>query len=108
MKFKEFLTEDSHSDYNGVTIFGDLMTLSIKQDYNDKLRLKIEAEAPLYRIKSVEDIKSEYQEKDWIEIEKIYEKIFNKESKDIEKLVKNFEKDLNKIIKSIEKETGKL
>lgn len=106
--FKNFLNEDRDSDFNGLRVNGQVISVSIqKAKFNDLMEMKVEGSYPLTRLKSAEALKSEYEEKDWIQLEKIWAKMAESKSKDIEKLVKKFESDLNKIVVEMEKDISK-
>ena len=62
------------------------------------MELSFSGTKTLTKLKSVETIKAQYVEEDWLTIEKLYSKITTEASKDLDKLVSSFEKDLNLII----------
>ena len=62
------------------------------------MELSFSGTKTLTKLKSVETIKAQYVEEDWLTIEKLYSKITTEASKDLDKLVSSFEKDLNSII----------
>jgi len=106
--FRDLLEDKDNSEY-GLTIYGEALNVSIKKaKFNDLMEINFSGSRILPSLKSVEMLKSEYNDYDYLAIDKIYDKITKKASIDIEKLTKAFEKDLNKIIVSMEKETKKL
>ena len=109
-KFKDFvnINEEKWSDYNGMTVMGQFVKIKLeKAKYNNLMELKIEGNMPLIRLKSAESIKDDYNEKDWVKIEKIWAEMTKRESARLEKVVDTFEKELNKIVIDMEKEMSK-
>ena len=110
-KFKEFLNknieESIDSDYNGVSVNGDYILSSIeKNPNNDLMKFTISGEKLLTKVKSIEKLKSEYDEDDWIELEKQYKEVMKAVGKDLEKVIRSTEKYINQIISKLEKSTN--
>lgn len=102
----ESVTTDS-SEF-GFRVYGEVLTVQLNQHTASNLMdLTFSGTRTLPRVKSVENIKAEYREEDWINIEKLYSKMNKKYGKEAEKLVKDFEAKLNKIVVEMEKETSK-
>lgn len=107
MSFKSIFEERDSSEY-GLYASGDVISVYIKQaKFNNLMELEITGKKTLPKLKSSETTKNTYREEDWGNIEKLYKKLFEKQSGEVEKLVKKFEKDLFSIIQDIEKETNK-
>jgi len=105
---EEVITEEVISDYNGLTVYGDLITLSLnKAKYNNLMEIEVSGKFTLSNLKSAERLKSEYSEEDWDTIEKIWNRLSEKYGNKIEKQIKKFEQDLNNTIIDMEKELEK-
>jgi len=113
MEFKELfeqaLTEKVEVDSNdwGFSADGEYVRVSVnKAKYNDLTELTIKGTRILGKIKSSEYVKGQYQEKDWVTIEKFYAKEMEQASKEVAKAVAIFEKSLEKTFKNLEKIAG--
>ena len=107
MKFSDLVNEELSTDYNGLTVYGDLIKVDLrKSQYNDLMKIDISGSSHL-RMKSAEELKGDYREEDWDTIEKLWTKLADKYGKKIEKLTKQFEKDLNEIVYDMEKDLAK-
>ena len=120
MKFKDFinqepqepqvpLQEDKTVNYNGLTVYGDVLTVAVeKGQYNDLMGITISGNERTLTMRSAETIKADYAEEDWNIVEKLYNTIAEKRASQIEKLVYSFEKDLNKVVSEMDKDLKKL
>jgi hypothetical protein len=103
--FRNILNETYDSSYTGLDAYGDLFNISIAQSKNNNLmEIVVQGRQTLSSIKSAETLKSEYQEKDWITIEKLWAKMAHKRGKEIDTLLHKFEKDLNKVVVQMQKD----
>ena len=107
--FRDILEKvESDSDYNGLRVYGEDLNVSLRiGKHNDLMDLKYDGGGMKSKIRSVENVKNEYQEEDWTKIEKMYDKIFKEASADITKLVAKFEKEMDGILKDTAKKTEK-
>lgn len=104
----ELVTEEVQSDFNGLTVYGDLITLDVRRaKFNNLMEILIKGNFTLSNLKSAERLKDEYREEDWDTIEKIWSKLSAKYGSKIEKQIKKFEQDLNNTIIDMEKELDK-
>ncbi len=108
--FEAVLNERIEADgnYNGLSVFGELVNVFIEKEANNNLMgFRVSGSSLLPKIKSVEATKDEYDEKDWLEIEKQYTEIMKKASSEIAQALSVFEKSLKTTIKKLEKTTNK-
>lgn len=91
------------SDY-GFSADGQALSISISKSLsNNLMEMTFSGNMTLSRVPSVEDFKTDTNEKSWIKIEKNYKKISEKYSKDLEKSINDYEKKLNDLVISFEK-----
>lgn len=104
-KFSTLVNEEILTDYNGISVFGDFVHLFVqKAKNNDTMGIVINGTKHLSKMKSAESIKSEYAEKDWITIEKMWTNVAKKYESKISSIVQNFEKELIKITDDMTKD----
>lgn len=102
------MTEGHSATYHGIYVDGTVLDVNIeKAEFTNLMKIEFSGSKTLTGLKSVESLKSEYQESDWGKLEKYWENLAKKKSVEIDKLVKKFEKDLNSIIVSMEKDLSK-
>lgn len=88
---------------------GDYLTTSIeKYSENNLMRFIARGEKTLPKLKSLDELLSEYVEEDHDTIIKYYEKLEKKYEKELSKITKEFEKKLDNLIKSFEKDLERL
>jgi len=111
MKFKNYIenvNEDTNADYNGFTVSGNMIDISVqKADYTNLMEISIDGRRTLPNIKSAESFKNEYDEDSWLSIENTWAEVAKKHSKAADKLLQKFERDLNKVLKDLEKDLVK-
>lgn len=107
--FKDmFMNEEISHDYSGLTVDGELLTVDIRRARkNDVMEITVKGNRILSKLKSADNVKDDYSEKDWVKIEKIWDSVFEKYSSDVNDVIKKFEKDINNIIINMEKDTSK-
>jgi len=76
--------------------------------HNDLMKLSIEGERSLTKIKSLKELLKEYSENSESELKNYYYKLMNKYGKELEKLSKKFNDDINNVLKNLEKDLKKL
>ena len=97
------------ADDRGLSVYGDILDVRLKQaKHNELMEFDISGSFSVAsRVKSLESLLGQYDEKDWPTLEKEYKKATTKAAKYIEEAVKQFEKHMELAVKSMEKDLKK-